>query len=543
MISFWRATQTITLLLFLLCLAATAMPVPEWLPAREVFHLDPVLVACTLAAQKAVVPGLILAGLILALTFFLGRFFCAYICPLGTTIDAARPLVRSARTEAALPNAKLRRLKYLLLLLLFLAAALGWNIVHFGSPLSLAGRFYVLVAGPLLHFLIKPLLQLIESFPLPLQLDLPLAGEPVSRYQALFFFIPLFLLIFGLSRLTPRFWCRYLCPAGGLFGLVGGRPVFRRRVSDDCIDCGLCQQRCPMQAIATDDPRRTWSSECIVCQRCLHLCPVRAISFSARGRPKPVPAHLPGRRAVLQTAALTGLTFAIGRLGLQEYWPNGSQGHLMSASLIRPPGAVPEGDFLNRCVRCGLCLTVCPTNMLQPAWLETGFTGLSAPLAVPRRGPCEPECAACGQVCPTGAIRALPLQEKSWAKMGTATIRANLCLAWEFGRSCLVCDEACPYGAIELKRLPEQEAAVPFVDEDACTGCGFCEHACPVQGRPAIAVTPMGALRLARGSHREEARRLGLRLGRNEGKEQADQDSGQGRNGGGGELPPGFSPE
>jgi MauM/NapG family ferredoxin protein len=392
------------------------------------------------------------------------------------------------------------------------------------------------------HFLIKPVLKLAESAPLSLEIALPLAGSPVSRYQALFFFIPLFLLIFGLSRITPRFWCRYLCPAGALFGLVGGQALFRRRVSQDCIDCGLCQQRCPMQAIDANDPRRTAGSECMVCQRCVRLCPVQAISFQPSWKDGHGPVHLPERRAVLQTVGLAGLTVALGRLGLEEHWPRGGQGQITPAGLIRPPGAVPENDFLNLCLRCGLCFKVCPTNMLQPAWLELGLTGLSSPLAVPRWGPCEPECAACGRVCPSGAIRELPLREKQWAKMGTASITPSLCLAWEFGRSCLVCDEACPYGAIHLKRLPEQEVAVPFVNEDACTGCGYCEHACPVTGEPAIAVTPMGALRLREGSYRETGRRLGLSLdrggeaaeSRSEGLSGADQENGG--------LPPGFSP-
>ncbi len=542
MISLWRSVQILLLIFFLTCLVATVFPGPQWLPAREFFHLDPLLVISVLLTEKKLVSGLIMAVIVLLLTFFLGRFFCGYICPLGTTVDAARFVFRSNNTKEKFQlKPYWPKIKYLFLLLLLVTAILGFNAVHFGSPMSLVGRFYVLVLGPIIHFLIKPLLQLLGNVPLSLELSLPLANSPVSQYQALLFFIPLFLIIFGLSRITPRFWCRYLCPAGAVFSLIGSRPLFRRHVDENCIDCGLCQKKCPMQAISLDDPRLTDHSECIVCQRCLHICPVQAISFPIKKPSNPTVQHLPGRRAIMQIMVMAGLTTALGRLGLHEYWPDGSQGHIASADLIRPPGALPEKEFLNQCVRCGLCFKVCPTNMLQPAWLELGLSGLSSPIAVSRRGPCEPQCSACGQVCPTGAIRPLPLNEKKWAKMGTASINPSLCLAWEFGRSCLVCDEACPYGAIDLKRVAQHKVAVPFVLEDACSGCGFCEYSCPVQGQSAITVTPTGALRLKDGSYRETAKRLGLNIGQEKIQEEDQELKKEDQKGQESQLPPGFS--
>ena len=77
--------------------------------------------------------------------------------------------------------------------------------------------------------------------------------------------------------------------------------------------------------------------------------------------------------------------------------------------LIRPPGALPEKDFLARCIRCGECMKACPTNTLQPVALVAGFSAFFSPKITPRRGPCEPLCNVCGHVCPTGAIRALPV--------------------------------------------------------------------------------------------------------------------------------------
>ena len=85
-------------------------------------------------------------------------------------------------------------------------------------------------------------------------------------------------------------------------------------------------------------------------------------------------------------------------------------------------------------------------------------------------------------------------------------------MAWVLDRKCLGCDEVCPYDAIVLKRVPEVKVPVPFVIENRCSGCGFCEHHCPVEALPAIVVEPMEALRLADGSYRQKGRSIGLAL-------------------------------
>jgi formate hydrogenlyase subunit 6/NADH:ubiquinone oxidoreductase subunit I len=130
-----------------------------------------------------------------------------------------------------------------------------------------------------------------------------------------------------------------------------------------------------------------------------------------------------------------------------------------------------------------------------------------------------------------------------WAKMGTAVMDRRKCLAWEFGERCLICDEACPYDAIRLRSVPDRGVDVPFVLEDRCTGCGFCEHACPVRAVPAIRVTPMAELRLAEGSYRSRGRQIGLDIGRSEQVERKvpgrSQKTGEGASESG--LPPGFS--
>jgi MauM/NapG family ferredoxin protein len=534
MISFRRATQLFFLLLFLGLLFWTSFPLASWLPVEAFLNLDPLIAFGVLLSTGLLVPGLAALAVLMVGTLLLGRFFCGFICPFGTTFDLARQTgsIRRSRGPSWTPPNSWRRIKIVLLAVMAVSALFSLNIVHWGSALSLVTRLYALIVLPLADFLLQHGARGLESAAAVLGLDMTLPFGDPARYGTLFFLVPFFVLLLALDGLVPRFWCRYLCPSGAVFTLLGQRPVLKRQVAESCIHCGRCQEECPMGAIP-EDPFHTLTGECIVCQTCVRVCPVQAVSF-IRPASGHTPLFLPGRRGLLAACgAGLGLAF-LGRNGLHEFWARGDKGSIMPQRLIRPPGSVPEDIFQNQCIRCGLCMKVCPTNMLQPAWQENGFSGMFSPLAVPRRGPCEPGCNACGQVCPTEAIRPLVPGEKMWAKMGTAVIDTDTCLAWAHDQPCLICDEACPYGAVHLIQVQGQEVACPVVRFEQCTGCGFCEHACPVQAEPSIQVTPMWQMRLAQGSYVQEGKRLGMEISR--GGQVSDEGSEQSRG-----LPPGFS--
>lgn len=205
-----------------------------------------------------------------------------------------------------------------------------------------------------------------------------------------------------------------------------------------------------------------------------------------------------GRRAVLLAAAAGAGGASLARIGATE----GRQD--FSPSLIRPPGSVPEGDFLSRCVRCGECMRVCPTNALQPAFDEGGLTGLWTPVLKMKSGYCEYECSLCSQVCPTHAIEILTLERKKTIRIGTAFFDKNRCLPYASARTCIVCEEHCPTPkkAIWLEEttvLGADGARVavkqPHVDLDLCTGCGVCENKCPIADQRGVHVTSVGESR------------------------------------------------
>ena len=181
-----------------------------------------------------------------------------------------------------------------------------------------------------------------------------------------------------------------------------------------------------------------------------------------------------------------------------------------SPFLIRPPGSQPEKNFLERCIRCGQCMRVCPNNALHPTILEAGFEGLWTPYMIPKIGYCEPTCTLCGQVCPTGAIQELAFEEKVGdednqpMRMGTAFFDRGRCLPWAMATPCIVCEEWCPVSPKAI--YVQEEMAIdtegnevrvqrPRVDPALCTGCGACEYACPVFDRKAVYVTSVGETR------------------------------------------------
>jgi NAD-dependent dihydropyrimidine dehydrogenase PreA subunit len=270
---------------------------------------------------------------------------------------------------------------------------------------------------------------------------------------------------------------------------------------------------CTFDAIRPDFTTRP--AECAFCPDCARACPVGAIEFRVSG-------------SAFRVAARDGRCVADGRslsrralLGASAAGAAAAAGVALGARkrLLRPPGSVREDRFLELCVRCGLCLKVCPGPVLHPAGPGAGLDALWTPVAVPSWAGCHQECNFCGQVCPTGAIRALPIEEKKKTHMGLAVVDTRACLPHAGKRDCQLCFDECRaagYNAIEMRevRLPvgdvpegllspaELEEAgripAPFVKPEACVGCGLCEYRCGsawakqkrLLARAAVAVVP-----------------------------------------------------
>ncbi|MBM3501207.1 MAG: 4Fe-4S binding protein [Armatimonadetes bacterium] len=485
-----RAVQIACLALFILLLTRATYPVRSSLPPQLFLQLDP-LSAATAALSGNRLPVVIFYAALgtLAVTLLLGRVFCGFICPLGTCLDLGDRLLWSkrkpGRAAAAQPG-----LKFGLLAAVLGSALFGIQLGWFLDPIPLLTRAAALVLYPLV--VMAQNLVVIHGRDSLRALQLyPEVWDP-RHFQLSLVAAACLVGLLLLGSLSRRYWCRNLCPLGALLGLIGRFGLIKRAVNESCVGCRLCVRDCKMGAIPAEDPTTTKLAECILCFGCISCKQAGPTTFCLAWRPAGARREVDIARRRTFQALGGGVVYGLAAstmLGRREH----------HQKLIRPPGAIlrkrgrpdpmPENQFRELCVRCGECMKACVTGGLQPAVAEADWDGVFTPVLKPKIGWCERACTACGEVCPTSALRPFTAEEKTDIKIGLATIDANKCLAWQKGKYyklCLVCDEQCSYDAV--KWIEEGGVKRPVVDADVCTGCGICEAKCPVQPEAAIVV-------------------------------------------------------
>ena len=216
------------------------------------------------------------------------------------------------------------------------------------------------------------------------------------------------------------------------------------------------------------------------------------------------------RKFMATTLQSVGLTALVGVL-----WSGYSAEAKAAKLVLRPPGALPEEDFLKACIKCGLCAEACvnresnidkETGKQRPGTLKMAKGGdhklVGTPFFTPRGVPCYMcDDIPCVPVCPSGALdEASVTNDKgeldiNMAQMGLAVVHKESCIAY-WGLQCDACYRACPLldEAISLEyqkndRTGKHAFLLPEVHSDVCTGCGLCEKAC-VTEKPAIFILP-----------------------------------------------------
>lgn len=139
---------------------------------------------------------------------------------------------------------------------------------------------------------------------------------------------------------------------------------------------------------------------------------------------------------------------------------------------LRPPGARPEEEFLERCIRCHRCTAACPYESIRVAGLKYGLAQ-GTPVIEPREIPCL-LCMICPDVCPTGALEPLA---KEAVDMGEAVVDESTCYAF-LGILCRTCVDICPFQGSAIRQDLKLQ---PVVDTEHCVGCGMCVQVCPVE--------------------------------------------------------------
>jgi polyferredoxin len=492
-------------------------------PVSIFLEVNPLVALATALSSGSMYRRLAWCLVILVPTFALGRFFCGWVCPLGTLNHFfgswKSEKKRGAKLIASNRYQKWQATKYYVLAVALALAVFGSVAVLLLDPISLVVRSFATVVLPGVHAAVTAITGALYNSAIPgsrraadvLQFAAAhtLLGFRQPRFQQVVTIGLVFGAILFLNLRITRFWCRALCPLGALLGLASRWSLLRLSKND--AQCDTCN-RCLLHCQGGDDPipGAIWrKAECHLCFNCVGDCPQHALRVTFATPPaNAIDAPQLQRRRLLGSLALGAGLLPVVR-GASVF------GSEPDPRLVRPPGSLAESKFLERCIRCGQCMKVCPTNALHPAVAETGIEGLWTPVLVPRVGYCEPGCVLCGQVCPTGAIWEITAEEKigrkpgnseavNPVKIGTAFYDRGRCLPWAMGTECLVCEEWCPTSPKAIYLVPgevvtsageRKTVRQPYVDPKRCTGCGACEYACPVHDRPAVYVTSVGETR------------------------------------------------
>jgi len=496
-------------------------------PVSLFLEMDPLVAVATALSTYTLYNRVILALVILVGTIFLGRFFCGWICPLGTLnqfFSSFRPESKGIKRIESNRYKRWMAVKYYILFGFIGLAALTSVQAGLLDPIPFLVRSLSTSILPAVSMAVRHGLDSLYASNIAALQALADTGYSVLRgnllsyrpqyYNAAFVIGAIFLTFMVLNRFITRFWCRGVCPLGALMGLFSRWAILgMEKEHARCDDCNRCLLHC--QGACEPQGKVPWrQAECHLCFNCQSLCPHDVIQFKFFPKLEPrtvrIKPDLKRRRVIESVAAgMIALPLFRSSLGLAKN---------RNPRLIRPPGSLEEEEFLARCIRCAQCMKVCPTNAIQPALYESGIEGIWTPMLVMRVGYCEYTCVLCGEVCPTGAIWKIteaeklgkspvtgePDPEAKPIKIGTAFFDRGRCLPWAMDIPCIVCEEFCPTSPKAIWVLPEEvtrsDGTVitvqrPRVDVDRCVGCGICENVCPVQDRPAVYVTNVGETR------------------------------------------------
>ena len=470
------------------------------------------------------------------MTLIVGRFYCSTICPLGVMQDIVSWLAGKRKKNRFIWSAGTKGLRYCVfflfaVLVVFTVGTSVYALALLIEPYSAFGRMVSQFLTPAIQW-INNLFALLanrmgEYIPGPVELH---------PFNVTMFAIALasFVVIIVMAWRKGRLYCNSICPVGTLLGLLSRFSLYKPRIHNDkCVHCGLCEKKCKSSCIDSEH-REIDYSRCVVCGDCMKACKTNAIQFelplrkptssdstvhsesaanSVATPPQPADARPADSRhsdkspessgtVLARRGFLAGVVYLLAAKTVnaqkpkQEFEQRGDGG---LASLkerilptretaIVPPGAVSLRHFDRCCTACQLCVSACPSHVLQPS---SRLKNLMKPEVSFKHGWCRPECTECSQVCPTGAIHFLSTADKSSQQIGHSVWTKERCIVLTDDVKCDNCARHCPTEAIQMVLVdPDNPKSkkIPVVDVEKCIGCGACEFLCPARPVSAIHV-------------------------------------------------------
>lgn len=433
--------------------------------------------------------------LLVALTAVFGRVYCSVICPLGVMQDIFGWMGKKAKKNrySYSPAKSILRYTMLAVFILVLIFA-GASIASFIEPYSIYGRICHNIVSPVWQWgnnLLAAWAESANSYAF-YEKEVWLKSMPVMIVAV----ISLIAIVI-LAWRGGRTYCNTICPVGTVLGFISRFSLLKPVINTDkCNGCGLCARNCKAACINPKNHVIDYS-RCVACMDCLGKCNKGAITYTFR---KPNTASknqedentdgISRRSFVSLLALFTGGAV----MKAQEKTVDGGLAIIEDKKIperktpIVPAGSVSLKNMESHCTGCQLCVSVCPNNVLRPS---DDLKTFMQPVMSYERGYCRPECTKCSEVCPTGAIRPITIEDKSSTQIGHAVWVKENCIPLTNGDQCGLCARRCPAGAITMVPSDpndEKSPKVPAVNEEKCIGCGACEHLCPARPFSAIYV-------------------------------------------------------
>ncbi|MBN2350729.1 MAG: 4Fe-4S binding protein [Bacteroidales bacterium] len=437
--------------------------------------------------------------IIVLVTLLFGRVYCSTICPLGILQDVisffSRKFKKKSRYKFSTPK-NLWRYGFLAAALIFLVFG-GIFLVYLLDPYSNFGRMASDLFRPLViginNIFAKGLEKLNVFFLYPVDYH-------GFNIKTIWFPVFMFGLVLWLSITRGRLFCNTICPVGTLLGLLSRVSLFRIKMdSVTCTKCGECAVVCKSECINIKNLEVDFS-RCVGCFNCLQSCPSMSINYETVAKSK--------KSAVIKNATdvtkrdfmAKTLIYSIGLLGISNrtFGKNQKDTVLHEQNIkstipikkenpVSPPGSKSLEHFKDYCTACHLCVSACPTTVLQPSFLEYGFTGMLQPHMDYNTNYCNYECTICSDVCPTGAILPVTSEDKKKIQIGRVDFIIENCIVYLENTACGSCAEHCPTQAVRMVDYKD-DLTIPEIHSCICVGCGACEYACPAKPIKAIYV-------------------------------------------------------